>query len=118
MKCYIDFWKCAFDFFGMTSRRDYLISMQIHFLLVFIMRIIEPLIILFAASTVCDSFVTASVYGFASVLPMLAITVRRLNDAGYSVKTFWWLLVPVMGQLAFLVRLLSKSNVKEGITNE
>lgn len=118
LKSYIDFWKGAFDFSGITSRRDYVISMLIHFLLVLIMRIIEPLIILFSAGTVCDSFVTAIVFGFGSFLPMLAITVRRLNDAGYSVKSFCWLLVPVLGQIAFLARLLSKSNVKEVTSNE
>ena len=118
MKSYIDFWKGAFDFSGITSRRDYVISMLIHFLLVLIMRIIEPLIILFSAGTVCDSFVTAIVFVFGSFLPMLAITVRRLNDAGYSVKSFCWLLIPVLGQIAFFARLLSKSNVKEGTSNE
>jgi uncharacterized membrane protein YhaH (DUF805 family) len=86
--------------------------MLIHFFLLFILRIIEPLIILFIVGEICGSFVAAFVFGIGSLLPSLAITVRRLHDAGYNAKTFWWLIVPVFGLIAFLARLFAKSDVK------
>ncbi len=37
------------------------------------------------------------------VIPMVALTRRRLRDAGQSPKTYFWLLLPVVGWIIFIV---------------
>ena len=39
----------------------------------------------------------ASIWGIATLLPMLAVTVRRLRDAGFPWIELLWLLVPIAG---------------------
>ena len=45
------------------------------------------------------------ILGVLWMIPMVALTRRRLRDAGYSAKTFLWLLVPVAGLIVLIVRL-------------
>ena len=40
-------------------------------------------------------------------IPIIALTRRRLRDAGYSAKSYLWLLVPIAGLIVFIVRLCS-----------
>jgi uncharacterized membrane protein YhaH (DUF805 family) len=42
-------------------------------------------------------------------IPIIAMTRRRLRDAGYSAKSYLWLLLPVIGWLIFVLRLCGKS---------
>ena len=44
-------------------------------------------------------------------LPVIPMTRRRLRDAGYTAKSYLWLLLPGIGTLVFLVRLCAKSVV-------
>ena len=41
--------------------------------------------------------------------PIIVLSRRRLRDAGYSAKSYLWLLVPVIGLIAFLARLCSRT---------
>ena len=41
--------------------------------------------------------------------PIIALTRRRLRDAGYSARSYLWLLLPVIGWIIFLIHLCSKS---------
>lgn len=43
------------------------------------------------------------------VIPMIALTRRRLRSAGYSAKSYLWLLLPVIGWIIFIARLCAKS---------
>ena len=43
------------------------------------------------------------------LIAVTSATVRRLNDAGYSWRSFAWLLIPLVGYLAFAARIWSKS---------
>ncbi len=43
------------------------------------------------------------------VIPMIAMTRRRLRDAGFSAKSYLWLLLPVIGWIVFVALLLKKS---------
>lgn len=49
------------------------------------------------------------VLGVLWLIPIIALTRRRLRDAGYSAKSYLWLLVPVVGLIVFIVRLCSKT---------
>lgn len=40
---------------------------------------------------------------------IVALSRRRLRDAGYGAKSYLWLLLPVVGWIIFLVRLCGKS---------
>ena len=49
----------------------------------------------------------AGVWGVAVLLPYLAVTVRRLRDAGYGWGHLFWILVPIAGifvLIAFLAQ--------------
>ena len=43
------------------------------------------------------------------VIRFAALSRRRLRDAGYSAKSYLWLLIPVIGQIAFIARLCAKT---------
>ena len=49
------------------------------------------------------------VLAFLWVIPIMALTRRRLRDAGYSAKSYLWLLLPVVGWIVFVTRLCSKT---------
>ena len=41
--------------------------------------------------------------------PFVVLSRRRLRDAGYSAKSYLWLLLPVIGWMIFLVRLCART---------
>ena len=43
--------------------------------------------------------------GVVWLIPIIALTRRRLRDAGYTAKCYLWLLIPIIGQIVFVVRL-------------
>ena len=47
--------------------------------------------------------------GVLWMIPIAALTRRRLRDGGYTAKTYLWLLVPVVGLVVFVVRLCSRT---------
>lgn len=53
--------------------------------------------------------ITALILGILWAVPILALTRRRLRDAGYDGKTYLWLLIPVVGWFVFILRLCGNS---------
>jgi uncharacterized membrane protein YhaH (DUF805 family) len=51
----------------------------------------------------------ASVWGIATLLPTLAVTVRRLRDAGRGWPNLFWVLVPIAGIIVLAVYLCEPS---------
>ena len=49
------------------------------------------------------------VLGILWMIPIIVLTRRRLRDAGYSAKSYLWLLVPVVGLIVFVVRLCART---------
>ena len=49
------------------------------------------------------------VLGVLWLIPITALTRRRLRDAGYTAKSYLWLLVPVIGWIVFVVRLCGRT---------
>jgi uncharacterized membrane protein YhaH (DUF805 family) len=47
----------------------------------------------------------AGFWSFVVLLPYLAVTVRRLRDAGYRWVELFWLLLPIAGLIVLIVRL-------------
>ena len=111
---YLDFWRRYTDFKGKTTRRGFWAAIVTWAVTDFVLLMTLSIVAMFALKLTSEEAVrfgrTASfVYGAASILPLLAITVRRLRDAGYGPKSFLWLLLPVIGQIAFFARLCTNS---------
>ena len=47
--------------------------------------------------------ILSSLWGIATLLPTLAVGVRRLRDAGYGWGHMFWLLVPIAGLIVLIV---------------
>ena len=47
------------------------------------------------------------------LIPIIILSRRRLRDAGYSAKSYLWLLVPVAGWIVFIVRLCAPTAPRE-----
>lgn len=114
MKAYIDFWRRYSDFSGKTTRSNYWVAMLLHYVLTVLLVVFIPIFLIAILELNIENALTIfylvySLFALASVVPHLAITVRRLRDAGFSAKSFFWLLVPGVGAIAFLVRLCTKS---------
>lgn len=56
-----------------------------------------------------SSFSLAGLWSIAVLLPSLAVTVRRLRDAGRSWTQLFWLLLPIAGVIVLIVRLCEPS---------
>ena len=93
-----------FDFEGRTSRETYW-----H---VFLINIIISVVLsaLIAAPLVGGIFgVVDALYGVATIIPGIAITVRRLNDIGKSWPYILLGLIPCVGWIIMLVFMLQPS---------
>ena len=101
MKEYLDMWKNYTNFSGRTSLRGYwfavLGNVIVSFMIGFITGILPRL-----------AFI-ATLYSLAALIPSLAITVRRMRDAG---KKWTWIFisfVPLVGAIILIVMLCKHS---------
>lgn len=101
MKEYISMWQNFANFQDTASVRDYWMAYLVNFVIGLVIGTVAGLI-------PALSFV-ASLYSLATLIPGLAISVRRLNDAGYTWKSLLWVLCPLVGWIIVLVRLCKKS---------
>lgn len=111
---YLDFWRHYADFKGKTTRRGFWTAIVLWGMIAFVLLMTLSITAMFALKLGPEQAQSLArgiscVYGWASIVPLLAITVRRLRDAGYSPRSFLWLLIPVIGQIAFFARLCSRS---------
>lgn len=114
MYWYLKCWKQYVDFQGRARRKEYWIFTLINF-------IIYLLLYILAFSMMFDSsdilFLLASIifflYTVATILPSIAVTVRRLHDTG---RSGWWYLlnfIPLVGSICLLVLLCLDSEPGE-----
>ena len=114
MGSYIDAWKRYRDFSGKSSRYQFWMAEFVHTLMQFVLVICLAFGIAIWSDLTPDGSYTAfqiifSLYRLLFLVPGLALTVRRLRDAGYTAKSFFWLFIPVIGGIAFFARLCTKS---------
>ena len=57
--------------------------------------------------------VLVPIMGILWVIPIAALTRRRLRDAGYSARSYLWLLLPVIGWILFVIRLCAPTVPRE-----
>ena len=58
-------------------------------------------------------FSLAGVWGIVVLLPSLAVTVRRLRDAGRNWTELFWILLPIAGAIILIVHLCDASKPVE-----
>lgn len=61
------------------------------------------------ASSVYGYVSLSGVWGVAVLLPTLAVSVRRLRDAGRNWTELFWLLLPIVGAIILIVHLCDPS---------
>ena len=106
MQEYLAMWKNYANFGDRTSRRGYwmavLFNMLVSLILYALVSIAPVLAVLYGA------------YGLATLIPGLALTVRRLRDAGKSWGFLFLLLIPLVGSIVVLIFLCQKTSNFEG----
>lgn len=117
MKSYLDSWKRCFDYSGRTTRGQFWIASGMHFLASFLWLLLALFLSYFLGKqfqlelqqTAAIASRLGQLYGIGATLCSISMSTRRLRDAGYSPKSFFWLLVPLIGGIGFLYRLCAKS---------
>lgn len=101
MQEYLAMWKNYANFSGTTNVRGYWMAYLFNFLAGVVLGIIVGIVPALAF--------LSSIYSLAALVPGLAITVRRLRDAG---KAWTWIfisLVPLAGVIILIVMLCKPS---------
>ena len=91
---YIEMWKNFFNFSGRTSVPGYWWAVLCNFIVSLVLGLIP---------------VVGTLYGYAAIIPGLAMGIRRLNDSG---KKWYWIfinLIPLVGQIIYIVMLCKPS---------
>ena len=105
MQEYLEMWKRYADFKGTTNIRGYWMAFLFNVIVSFVIGLITGIIPALA-------FISY-VYSLAALIPGLAISVRRLNDAG---KKWTWLFisfVPLVGFIILIIMLCKPSVAKQ-----
>ena len=123
IEAYKKFWKGYDDFTGRSTPSDYWFAYSAHVLIFFASYL---LLAVFQRMAVDElSLLTNEViflliffaYGVAAVLPGIAITVRRLRDAGYNWLYIFIPLIPFVGIFILIFLLCQPTKVDEPFNN-
>lgn len=114
IRAYKKFWSNIFNFSGLASRFEYWVPVIINWILGFILMAIVQAILGHSIEDIYTwgdwSAKTGSlIISFVVWLATLSISFRRLHDSNHS---GWWILVnilPLIGQLWFIILLLLPS---------
>ena len=102
------------EFSGRTSRKTYWLTILGLFILSFIIGFVGGIIgFAIGADNNTATMVISAICGLATLLPSIAMDIRRMRDIN---KSGWWILiplVPIVGSIIFLVFTLLPS-VNEG----
>ena len=125
IEAYKKFWKGYVDFTGRSTPSDYWIAYSAHVLTFFAYYLLDAVFERMVSATGSMDVFTISVillliffaYGIATVLPGLAITVRRLRDAGYNWPYIFIPLIPFVGIFIFIFLLCQPTKVEVPFNN-
>lgn len=101
MREFIEMYKRYFDFGGRSTRREFWMAILFYCIVTTVLSAI--------AGAVPALSVLVSIFSLVTLIPELALNIRRLRDAG---KAWGWIfinLVPLVGQIIYLVFLCQKS---------
>ncbi len=115
IEAYKKFWKGYVDFEGRSTRSDYWFVYLVNILIIFAYFLLQAVFGGIAAATDSSFLAVISLillliffaYGIAACLPGIALTVRRLRDAGYNWPYIFVAFNPIC-RLFILIVLLCK----------
>ena len=123
IEAYKKFWKGYDDFRGRSTPSDYWFAYSAHVLIFFASYL---LLAVFQRMAVDETSLLTNeviflfiffVYGVAAILPGIAITVRRLRDAGYNWQYIFIPLIPFVGIFIFIFLLCQPTKVEVPFNN-
>ena len=125
IEAYKKFWKGYVDFKGRSTPSDLWSAYLAHLLIVFAGYLLLAVFERMAAETGSSDLFTIGVillliffaYGVAAVLPGIALTVRRLRDAGYNWPYIFIPLIPFVGIFIFIFLLCQPTKVEVPLNN-
>lgn len=104
MNWYVEVLKKYTDFNGRAGRAEFWMFTLISLIISLVLYVIDKRIMPGSGIQVLYTL-----YSLAVLVPSLAVSVRRLHDTG---RSGWWILInviPILGQLVYLVFLLRDS---------
>ncbi len=125
IEAYKKFWKGYVDFTGRSIPSDYWFAYSAHLLIFFTWYLLLAVFERMEAETGSSDLFTIGVillliffaYGVAAVLPGIALTVRRLRDAGYNWPYIFIPLIPFVGIFIFIFLLCQPTKVEVPLNN-
>lgn len=120
IEAYKKFWKGYVDFEGRSTRSDYWFAYLANMLIVVAFDVLFWVFLGMASATDSSflaviSFILLLIlfaYGIAAFLPGIAVTVRRLRDAGYNWPYIFVPFIPVVGFIIYIVLLCKPTKVE------
>lgn len=125
IEAYKKFWKGYVDFEGRSTRSDYWFVYLVNVLITFAYFLLQAVFGGLVAVTESSFLAVISLillliffaYGIAACLPGIAVTVRRLRDAGYNWPYIFISLIPFVGPIIFIVLLCKPTKVDYPFNN-
>ena len=125
IEAYKKFWKGYVDFEGRSTRSDYWFVYLVNVLITFAYFLLQAVFGGLAAATDSSflaviSFIILFIFfafGVAAILPGLAVTVRRLRDAGYNWPYIFVAFIPFVGWIILIVLLCKPTKVEYPFNN-
>lgn len=103
MQYYVDFWKRYVDFKGRTSRKAYWMAVLFNFLVAIGIGIVDGVI---GAAMDTNFSILSGLFVLATIIPGLAMAIRRFHDQN---RSGWFILlglVPFIGGIIVLIFML------------
>lgn len=107
MQEYIAMWKNYFNFGGKSNVREFWMAV--------LFDVIASIVVGAVASILKMAFL-AGLYSVAVMIPILALQIRRLRDAGKGWGWIFITLLPLAGTIIYII-MLCKPSVDEGIVD-
>ncbi len=125
IEAYKKFWKGYVDFEGRSTRSDYWFVYLVNVLITFAYFLLQAVFGGLVAVTESSFLAVISLillliffaYGIAAFLPSIAITVRRLRDAGYNWPYIFVTFIPFVGWIILIVLLCKPTKVEYPFNN-
>lgn len=105
MNNYLDVLKKYTVFDGRARRSEYWMFFLVNLIVIILLSIIDS-----AVLGAKEYGILASLYSLGTLLPNIAVTIRRLHDTN---KSGWWILIgliPILGAIILIVFLATDSN--------
>ena len=125
IEAYKKFWKGYVDFEGRSTRSDYWFAYLANMLTVVAFYVLLAVFGGIAGATDSSFLAVISLillliffaYGIAACLPGIAVTVRRLRDAGYNWPYIFVAFIPFVGGIILIVLLYKPTKVEYPFNN-